>query len=296
MDHGCVGDGERAAAGDLGNWTAVEGTIDETRTFTGIPLSGPLSIVGRGVVLHEAPDNCAQVTSAKSRLAGGVIGVKNATGNTAGPNPEFQSGNGPFLAVCVLSATTSGKLIGVNGSFYWTQASTTAGVNAYGTGGRNVTGTFGVHVHAFGDLSSATGLATMGHYDPKATGFHAYPNATGTAHHAGDMGNTDPTNLFDGVMWYSGSFPSGYMTIYGNTSIVGRGFILHNGTDDGTTQPTGNAGARNGQCVIGIANSTLTAVNKIPTRIPSGDSPSAAAAFTISFAVIAAAALLALLF
>lgn len=260
-------------------------------------MSGLLSIVGRGVVLHEAPDNCLQASAAKSRLAGGVIGIMNVTGittepNMARPTPEL-SGNGPYLAVCTLSATTSGKNYNVNGSFYWTQATSTAGVDAYGTTG--YTGTWGVHIHAWGDLSLANGLATAGHYDPAGTGFHAYPNATGTPHHAGDMGNTDPSALINGVMWYNGSFPSGYMSIYGSTSIIGRGFIVHNGTDDGHTQPTGNAGARNGQCVIGIGNATLTAVRRFPTQTPSNP-PSAAAALTFSAAFIMAAALLALLF
>lgn len=252
-------------------------------------MSGALSIVGRGIVLHANPDNCAQVTSAGSRIAGGVIGVKMVTGNTAAPNPSF--GNGPYLAVCKLSPTTNGVITGNHGAFYWTQASSDAGVNAYGTIG--IVATVGVHIHAWGDLSNAAGNNTGGHYDPAGTGLHAFPSNTSVHHHAGDMGNTDPTKLIDGVMWFSGSYPAGYMTISGAASIVGRGFIVHNGTDDGVSQPTGNAGSRNAQCVIGIANSTLTATPTIP-QTPS-TSPSAAVATTFSAVVLLAAALVALL-
>ena len=39
----------------------------------------------------------------------------------------------------------------------------------------------------------------------------------------------------------------------GEDSIIGRGVIVHAGEDDLTSQPTGAAGARIAQGVIGIA-------------------------------------------
>ena len=46
----------------------------------------------------------------------------------------------------------------------------------------------------------------------------------------------------DGKAHLDQVFP--FLTLTGPDSIVGRGFIVHAGKDDMTTQPTGNAGAR----------------------------------------------------
>lgn len=42
------------------------------------------------------------------------------------------------------------------------------------------------------------------------------------------------------------------MTLTGEDSIIGKGFIVHEQRDDGVSQPTGGAGNRFAQCVIGI--------------------------------------------
>ncbi len=44
------------------------------------------------------------------------------------------------------------------------------------------------------------------------------------------------------------------VTLDGDDSILGRGVIVHEGSDDFTTQPTGAAGARLGCGVIGVGN------------------------------------------
>jgi Cu-Zn family superoxide dismutase len=38
----------------------------------------------------------------------------------------------------------------------------------------------------------------------------------------------------------------------GPLSVIGRAVVFHQGTDDGTTQPTGNAGARPGCGIINL--------------------------------------------
>jgi Cu-Zn family superoxide dismutase len=43
------------------------------------------------------------------------------------------------------------------------------------------------------------------------------------------------------------------LNLLGEHSILGRGVIIHAGEDDQRSQPTGNAGARVGYGVIGIA-------------------------------------------
>ena len=43
------------------------------------------------------------------------------------------------------------------------------------------------------------------------------------------------------------------VTLQGKHSIIGRGLIIHAKADDETTQPTGDAGGRVAQGVIGLA-------------------------------------------
>jgi Cu-Zn family superoxide dismutase len=107
-------------------------------------------------------------------------------------------------------------------------------------------GKHGFHIHEFGDISSDDGNSAGGHFNP--TGMpHGMP--MGEKRHAGDMGNIEADangnahlDYVDPVMQLSGEY-----------SIVGHAIIIHEKEDDLRTQPTGNAGARIGYGVIGIA-------------------------------------------
>jgi Cu-Zn family superoxide dismutase len=288
--HGCPHEGR--SAGDLGNWQAVSGTIDEAKELDLIDLNGADSVIGRGVVLHNNTDNCADVPSSGARLAGGVIGVANIASN------EAEAGGlvAPYLAVCNLFPTDTGVTVGQSGSFSFSQSANGENVTVIGELER--LGVYGVHVHTYGDLSSRTsGTGTGGHFDPLATSHHALPDDT-DAHHAGDMGNTDAALQINGAQWFHGSF--GYMKIdqtASHESIVGRGLIVHEDPDQGASaQPTGASGNRNAQCVIGIANPTLTLVPvSLPTP-PMEPSPSGNAASLIPAFGLLALSVLALLF
>jgi Cu-Zn family superoxide dismutase len=81
--HGAPTDSERHA-GDLGNVTAAEnGTVDVVLEDHQVKLIGPLSVVGRTVVVHEAQDDLGKgghefsltTGNAGGRLACGVIGI-----------------------------------------------------------------------------------------------------------------------------------------------------------------------------------------------------------------------------
>jgi len=96
----------------------------------------------------------------------------------------------------------------------------------------------GFHIHEAGDCSSGDGMSTKGHFNPQSKPHAHYSTAE---RHAGDMpalradanGNAHLDTVLD------------VMTVNpGPTSIVGRGLIVHAGSDDYKTQPTGNAGAR----------------------------------------------------
>ena len=116
-------------------------------------------------------------------------------------------------------------------------------------------GSHGFHIHEFGDIrDAAKAMATGGHYDPEGTHRHALvdmDHAGAMPHHAGDMGNlvADSAGRAHLEMTLMG------VTLMGPASpIVGRAVIIHALPDDGG-QPTGNAGGRVGQAVIGIAKS-----------------------------------------
>jgi Cu-Zn family superoxide dismutase len=106
----------------------------------------------------------------------------------------------------------------------------------------------GFHIHEFGDCTAADATSAGGHYNPGDQP-HALPPAM--PRHAGDLGNVQA----DDNGHASFQITVDNITLAGSESpIVGRGLIVHGGTDDGS-QPTGAAGARLACAVIGIASS-----------------------------------------
>lgn len=107
----------------------------------------------------------------------------------------------------------------------------------------------GFHIHEFGDISDPAGKATGGHYNPEGHD-HALPHDGDTPRHAGDLGNLEADA--DGHATYTQTFDN--LTIFDDDEnpILGRGVIIHAQTDDGG-QPTGNAGARIAQGIVGVA-------------------------------------------
>jgi Cu-Zn family superoxide dismutase len=107
-------------------------------------------------------------------------------------------------------------------------------------------GEHGFHVHEFGDCSMADGTCAGGHFNPDGKP-HGAPDAA--QRHAGDFGNVKAGA--DGKATYKRI--DKLATLNGPHSIIGRAIIVHAAPDD-FSQPTGNAGARVGCGVIGIAD------------------------------------------
>jgi|GEM_PF-888444 len=162
-------------------------------------------------------------------------------------------------AVCVLSPTSGTDLKDVSGTITFTQ--TKAGVLVEA----NVTGLtpnskHGFHVHQWGDISdSDSGKATGGHYNPTGAEEHSLPNVephgdhhhATTGGHAGDLGNLEADA--QGNATYSQTYEN--ISLTGDNAILGRGIIVHLDEDKGIdAQPTGGAGPRVAQGVIGIAD------------------------------------------
>jgi Cu-Zn family superoxide dismutase len=107
-------------------------------------------------------------------------------------------------------------------------------------------GKHGFHIHEFGDISSSDGSSAGGHFNPSGMP-HSSP--VSEKRHEGDMGNINANSDGNAHLEYADSV----LELAGNHSIIGRAIIIHEKEDDYTTQPTGNAGARIGYGVIGIA-------------------------------------------
>ena len=104
-----------------------------------------------------------------------------------------------------------------------------------------------IHIHQFGDGSSADGKSAGGHYNPEG---HPHGLPDSDARHAGDLGNLQADA--DGKAHYAITV-NNISVIGAHNPIIGRGVVVHAKLDDGG-QPTGNAGARIAVGVIGIAN------------------------------------------
>jgi Cu-Zn family superoxide dismutase len=120
------------------------------------------------------------------------------------------------------------------------------GVRVVGSFSGLVFGEHGFHVHEKGDCSAPDATSAGGHFNPAAKP-HAAREAA--ARHVGDLGNlkADPYGLA------RVDFVDKGLSLSGPDSIIGKAVIIHEKADDFTTQPTGNAGARQACGVIEAA-------------------------------------------
>ncbi len=101
-------------------------------------------------------------------------------------------------------------------------------------------GVHAIHIHEKADCSSADAVSAGGHWNPT---FKKHGKWGEGEHHKGDIGNFtadadgNSTITFSTDEWCIGCEDA-------TKNIIGKGLIIHQGTDDFTTQPTGNAGAR----------------------------------------------------
>jgi Cu-Zn family superoxide dismutase len=125
----------------------------------------------------------------------------------------------------------------VSGSVKFTQVGDVVRVTGEITG--HSKGPKGFHIHEKGDCSDDKGMNTGGHFNP-AKQKHGGPYDP--VKHSGDLGNITfndqgvaRINFTVGDIAVSKDAPNG---------IIGRAVIVHAGTDDLSTDPTGNAGGR----------------------------------------------------
>jgi len=100
--------------------------------------------------------------------------------------------------------------------------------------------TVAVHIHEHGDCGD-NGKASHGHWNPTNAQHGKWGSAS---FHAGDIGNVKLNAKGKGSI----TVTTDLWTLGGKAdkNILGKAMIVHGGTDDYTTQPTGNAGSRIG--------------------------------------------------
>lgn len=166
------------------------------------------------------------------------------TSNSPNATPQFEAAAQvePLTVALAILTPTEGNQ--VTGSVKFTQSERSIKVTANLTGLQPNT-VHAWHIHEFGDASSLDGKAMGGHYNPEEMP-HGLPN--NPERHAGDLGNLKADSRGDVMK----EITVDNITINGTKNpILGRGLIIHAETDDGG-QPTGNAGGRIAQGVIGV--------------------------------------------
>lgn len=102
-------------------------------------------------------------------------------------------------------------------------------------------GSHAIHLHEKADCSAEDGTSTGGHWNPTAQPHGKWGASEG--YHKGDIGNFEADDKGNGSITFSTDqwcIGCGDMT----KDIIGKAIIVHAGTDDFTTQPTGAAGGR----------------------------------------------------
>ena len=101
-------------------------------------------------------------------------------------------------------------------------------------------GVHAIHIHEKSDCSAADGSSAGGHWNPT---FKKHGKWGVAEYHKGDIGNFTADAKGNGVItlttdeWCIGCGDD-------TRDILGKGLIVHQGADDFTSQPAGDAGAR----------------------------------------------------
>ena len=102
-------------------------------------------------------------------------------------------------------------------------------------------GTHAIHIHEKADCSSEDGKSSGGHWNPTFENHGAWGSKDG--YHKGDIGNFLADNNGNGGITFSTD--QWCLGCDDDTkNLIGKAVIVHQGTDDLISQPSGAAGAR----------------------------------------------------
>ena len=171
--------------------------------------------------------------AAAAALAAGCASGGSSTGGSSAASSTKAAAEGPSAKATLESRAGSA----VSGTATFTELAA-GGVRVHVHVENATPGSHGLHVHDKGDCSAPDATSAGGHFNP-AGNPHAGPAAD--FRHAGDLGNIEIGSDGKGDL----DLTTSMLTVKpGPNSVVGRAVIFHEKTDDFTTQPTGNAGAR----------------------------------------------------
>ncbi len=178
------------------------------------------------------------------------LGVLIGSGAAFGGGPS----GAPAAPAVALAAVAPLGASAVKGTVRFTQLERGVEIAADITG--LTPGAHGFHIHEYGDCSAADGSSAGGHFNPDQKA-HGGPGMEMS--HAGDYGNLTAD-------------ASGHATLkivapritldQGPTGVLGRSVVVHEKSDDLTSQPAGNSGPRIGCGVIVLKGGTTTAIVK----------------------------------
>lgn len=170
----------------------------------------------------------------------GLLAMTNAESRSADDQADHHEHMLPAgtEAVCVLAATKGNS---VGGAILLVQRQDHCELTGEVTG--LAPGDHGFHIHMFGDLRAADGMAAGGHYNP---GNHMHGGPESKERHVGDLGNikADDKGVAKVAVKATG------LNLH---LILGRSLVVHKDADDLKSQPAGNAGPRVAVGVIGLA-------------------------------------------
>ena len=109
-----------------------------------------------------------------------------------------------------------------------------------------------IHIHEFADCSSIDGLSSGGHWNPTSQPHGKWGNEEGF--HLGDIGNFSVDSIGHGMV----KFKTDLWCINcsdRDKDLIGRSIVIHNGSDDYISQPSGAAGIRIG--CMGISSDII---------------------------------------
>lgn len=102
-------------------------------------------------------------------------------------------------------------------------------------------GKHAIHIHENADCSAIDGKSAGGHWNPTDQPHGKWGAKTG--YHRGDIGNLEADKYGEVIF----KFSTDEWCVgcdYKDKNIIGKSVIIHEGVDDFTSQPSGNAGKR----------------------------------------------------